>query len=93
MQTLAEVRRVLKPGGRLHVVDFGAPATPLGAQLARWLHHTEHMRDNVEGRLPELLREAGFADAVEAARHPTIVGSLSFYRGVKPAVASDASAA
>ena len=90
-ETLREVSRVLAPGGSLHVVDFG-PSTGLRARLVELFEHGENVRDNLEGRLLDLMREAGFGDAVESGRHRTAFASLAFYRGSKgdAAVAGDA---
>jgi SAM-dependent methyltransferase len=86
VRTLREVARTLKPGGTLNVVDFGKPSTSVGARLAGLVHWGEHIRDNLEGRLVELLRDAGFSDAEESGRHRVLFVSLSFYRGsTKPA--------
>jgi ubiquinone/menaquinone biosynthesis C-methylase UbiE len=82
LQTLHEVARVLSPGGSLHVVDFG-PTTPLRERLMGLFEHGQNVRDSLEGRLVDLMREAGFHDAVEAGRHRTPLVSLSFYRGSK----------
>jgi len=83
-RTAREVFRILRPGGELHVVDFGKPHgfwAHLTASVAR---HMEPAADNVAGRLPEIFREAGFHPVEEPARQTTLVGSFSFYRARKP---------
>jgi ubiquinone/menaquinone biosynthesis C-methylase UbiE len=61
---LAEVRRVLTPAGRLHLVDFGAPTGRLSATLLRLgsvFDGRASTRVNLAGQLPRVLAEAGFA--------------------------------
>jgi len=76
---LAEIRRVLKPGGRVVAVDFGAtPGEGIGHLLCvlglrtGWDH---------AGRLRDMFRDAGF-DAAEM--RPTGHRALAFVRGRKP---------
>lgn len=86
-RTLAEACRVLKPGGELHVADWGRAANPLmraayfAIQLLDGFYNTA---DNVNGLLPEFMRAAGFADVTETRRFSTMWGTLSLYRAVKP---------
>ncbi len=80
---LGEVLRVLRPGGSLHVVDFGRPASRLGRQLTALFQRGERLRDNLEGRLPELLERAGFSRVEDRGRLAVPVGSLSFTRGAR----------
>lgn len=80
-ETLNEARRVLRPGGSLHVLDFGGAEPRRDSFLARALHSAEHMRDNYEGRIPALMGRAGFAAAVEVAHRATLFGRIAFYSG------------
>ncbi|TDU25897.1 ubiquinone/menaquinone biosynthesis C-methylase UbiE [Panacagrimonas perspica] len=79
---LLEARRVLRPGGSLHVADWGRAANPLmrlaflGIQLLDGYVNTA---DNVEGCLPELMQEAGFEQARETRRYSTVFGTMSLY--------------
>jgi ubiquinone/menaquinone biosynthesis C-methylase UbiE len=76
---LEEARRVLKPGGSLHVLDFGGAGPRRDGFLSRLLHASEHLRDNFEGRIPELMVAAGFADSREVAHRATLVGRIAYY--------------
>jgi cyclopropane fatty-acyl-phospholipid synthase-like methyltransferase len=82
-RTLARIRAWLRPGGELHVADWGRPQDPLMGLAflgVRLLDGFESTRDVVHGRFVPLLREAGFADAEETRRTRTIFGTLALYR-------------
>ena len=76
---LGEARRVLKPGGRLHVADWGRAADPLmrltflSLQLLDGFAGT---RDHVAGRLPGLIAESGFGSVAVGERYRTAWGTL-----------------
>jgi ubiquinone/menaquinone biosynthesis C-methylase UbiE len=80
---MREVRRVLHPGGALHLVDVGGSAAPADGWIARRVHRHELTRENFGGGIPDLLRRAGFTDVTESGydvrRH---VGRFTFYRAV-----------
>jgi ubiquinone/menaquinone biosynthesis C-methylase UbiE len=76
---LDDARRVLKPGGWLHVADWGRPHDPLMRSsflLLQVLDGFENTRDHVAGRVPGLVRRAGFEDVTTYARLRTAWGSL-----------------
>ena len=83
-QSLQETRRVLKPGGSLHLLDFGGAAARSDGFFARVLHRAEHLQDNFEGRIPLLMHEAGFADPREVAHRYTLVGRVAYYHASVP---------
>jgi ubiquinone/menaquinone biosynthesis C-methylase UbiE len=86
-RTAREVARVLRPGGELHVADFGPPSDPLAAlsfQIIRRTDGEEQTRDNREGRLPEIFEAAGLAGARERNRLRILYGTLAFYSARRP---------
>ena len=85
--TFAEVERVLKPGGELHVADWGKPSDPAMAALfysVRLIDGFEVTRDNVRGALPALFEDAGLEDASERQRLRTALGTLTLSSARKP---------
>jgi SAM-dependent methyltransferase len=81
-----EVARVLVPGGRLLVADWGAPSDPLMRALfltVRLVDGFETTADNFAGRLPGILRSGGLGETVERDRYRTIYGSLVLIEAAK----------
>ncbi len=75
-KTLREVRRVLKPAGFLHLLDFAGPEARAGGFLARWLHSTHQLRDNSENRMLTLMSQAGFADPKKVGQGAILFGRV-----------------
>jgi ubiquinone/menaquinone biosynthesis C-methylase UbiE len=86
LQSLREIRRVLKPGGSLHLVDFAPPAADARGRVMRWLHANHHFADNEERRVIDLMKEAGFADASVTRRGTLLLFHMAYYRATAPAV-------
>jgi ubiquinone/menaquinone biosynthesis C-methylase UbiE len=83
-RTLLEARRVLRPGGRLHLVDFGGSSARKNGWLARRLHALEHLHDNLDDRIADAMTQAGFEDVRELEQRRTIFGSVIHLRGRSP---------
>jgi ubiquinone/menaquinone biosynthesis C-methylase UbiE len=80
---LREAWRVLRPGGMILILDFGpigrgAVAEGIAAMFGRF----EHVNDNLYGRVPAFLREAGFTDAETS--DVAFAGLVKLYSGRKP---------
>lgn len=83
---LREVRRVLAPGGVLHLLDFGGTTDPADGVMARRGHRNPMLRDNYGDGVPARMREAGFAEVAEVThRVRRVMGRVTFYRAVAPA--------
>lgn len=84
-RTFAQVQALLRPGGELHIADWGKAQNLLmrlaflGVQLLDGFQTTT---DNVHGRLIPLMHEAGFVSVVETHHAMTPLGTLSLYRAV-----------
>jgi len=83
LRTFQEVRRVLRPSGGFHIVDFGPPFNFLTRAQAALMRNFERTADNFAGRIPLMLTEAGFGSVQEAARGMTFFGPIVFYRAVR----------
>ncbi|HNP64480.1 MAG TPA: methyltransferase domain-containing protein [Woeseiaceae bacterium] len=85
--TVAEIARVLRPGGAAHIADWGRPTGPL-QRLAFYqiqlLDGFASTRDHVAGKLTSLFSEAGFQEVEEFAHLRTVFGTLRFISAVKP---------
>jgi ubiquinone/menaquinone biosynthesis C-methylase UbiE len=76
-RALAEIGRVLRPAGQLHLVDVaGHHHGRFGERMQR----SEHLRDNAGDGIPDRLKEAGFTDIRTGER-----GRLrtTFYRATR----------
>jgi ubiquinone/menaquinone biosynthesis C-methylase UbiE len=77
----------LRPGGRLHVADYGWQRTWLMRRLFRLVQHLdgfETTQPNADGVLPGLMTAAGFDRVAEAGVVPTATGSISLYAALRP---------
>jgi ubiquinone/menaquinone biosynthesis C-methylase UbiE len=85
-KTLDEVHRVLKPGGEVHVADWGSPATPLmglSSRLIQFLDGFETTADSFAGLLPALMASAGFTSVQETGAFNTIWGTIRLHKAFK----------
>lgn len=86
-RTLAAARAVLRPGGELHLADWGEPRglferlAFLGIQMVDGFGTTD---DNARGLLVPFMWEAGFVDVEETHRVSTALGPIALYRAVNP---------
>lgn len=74
-KALREIRRVLKRGGVLHLVDFAGPEH--GKHwVTRWFHAHDRLKDNGESSVTAMMTHAGFASA-KVIRRGAVLGGLA----------------
>lgn len=87
LRTAREMSRVLRPGGEIHIADWGRPGNSLMRAtffLVQLLDGFANTGDHVAGNLPRVFDEAGF-DAVSITRQiDTPLGTIALIRGRKP---------
>ncbi len=68
------------------MADWGKPQNALMRPASLLIALLDgYSRENVAGLLPELFRQAGLAEARQAAHYNTLFGTLALYSARKPA--------
>ena len=86
----AESLRVLRPGGELHVADWGrsrSRALRLAFFAVRAIDGFARTEENARGLLPRLFRDGGFENVATIASYAVPFGAVVLYRAQKPAPA------
>jgi len=81
--TMREVRRILKPGGSLHLLDFEQEGSRSHNPLARWLHASERMQGNTRDQILGWMREAGFREVRVVDSDQPIFGKILYLAALK----------
>ena len=84
-RVLSESFRILADDGELHISDWGKPQNILMRILfypVQLLDGFSNTRENVQGKLPDLIMDAGAREVVETARFSTMFGTLRLLRAI-----------
>ena len=82
---LREVRRVLKPGGRLELLDLAGPDAGKNGLFARMMHSHELLQDNTRERLLALVSGAALHNARQVGRGALLIGRVAYYQAARNA--------
>ncbi|MFZ1141548.1 MAG: class I SAM-dependent methyltransferase [Candidatus Sulfotelmatobacter sp.] len=81
-KTLCAVRRVLKPGGGFHMLDFEGPESGSHSVLDHLLHSSKRLKENSESTVLSLMRQSGFADPRKVHRQAMLFGHIAYFLAV-----------
>jgi ubiquinone/menaquinone biosynthesis C-methylase UbiE len=81
---LRDLLRVLRPGGSLHLLDFGRSEEQSDGLLKRLLQSAEDLREKSDPRVAGILVQAGFESVERIAARRTLFGRVAFHCGCKP---------
>jgi ubiquinone/menaquinone biosynthesis C-methylase UbiE len=88
VEAFRAVRRLLRPGGSLHIADFGKPHNALmraaGAVFGLFHGAGGTVDANLRGELPAMIADAGFKDVVLEEPWMTPFGTVDFIRATAP---------
>lgn len=80
---LSQLYRIIKPGGALHIADFGKPGTlytKVAFGLLRRFDGVENTSVNAEGLLPQYIENGGFQEAAILQSFNTVFGTVDLIR-------------
>jgi len=86
LNCLKEIHRVLKPSGNLIIADWGKAQNRLmrlSFGLVQLLDGFKTTNDNVTGRMPEFIEEAGFRNVIVKNSINTAIGTFSYFQANK----------
>jgi ubiquinone/menaquinone biosynthesis C-methylase UbiE len=81
-RAVREIRRVLRPGGQLHLVDFAGTPAKRGLS-GHLLHRNRHMVGNLPDRVLAAMREAGLTDVAVNGHGRSRLGRYTYYRATR----------
>jgi len=80
----AEMFRVLRPGGSVHVADLGGRMSADDGLAARLMMRNAHAHGNLGDAIPRLLRSVGFECTEVGSHRNRFIGRVTRYRAVRP---------
>ena len=86
LNALQEIHRVLKPEGELHIADWGKAQNILMRALfylVQLLDGFKTTQENVEGKLPAFIQQAGFSLVEIKKSFSTVYGTLQLFKAKK----------
>jgi ubiquinone/menaquinone biosynthesis C-methylase UbiE len=84
LAALREARRVLSPGGSLHLLDFEQESAQSHNPIARWLHSSQRLEDNRGEQILSWMHEAGLADPHVVDSDRPIFGKIVYLAARAP---------
>lgn len=87
LKTLSEAHRVLKPGGELHIADWGTPDNLLmkvGSFLVQKFDGVKTTADSFNGLLPKFVKQTGFVAVEETLHFNSLFGTIRLLKARKP---------
>jgi ubiquinone/menaquinone biosynthesis C-methylase UbiE len=81
-KVLSEIRRVLIPGGQLHMLDFAGSEAATSGPFTRYFHSSHHVKDNSEECILTLMNQVGLAHCQKVMEGTMLFRSLriKYYR-------------
>lgn len=86
IKTLSEAYRILKPNGEINIADFGKAANIIMRFMyfiVQILDGFKNTQSNVQGKIPDFMKQAGFKAIKETHKINTVAGTIALYIGEK----------
>ena len=83
-KAMEELFRVIKPSGRLLILDFSTPHNLPMMMVTLATQYLEETYDNFHGRLLEFMPKVGFANINVDSNFWTLIGTVSIINALKP---------